>query len=120
MREYDIETAKVLMLNHVEAACRRAVIQSIPGLKICTYVPQDKKDKKPHSVITEGVNFRAMHDYQHVVDPNAIVANDIAAVLQVYGVEAARNTIIAEMDAVFTGHSISVDKRHLNLIADFI
>ena len=61
-----------------------------------------------------------MHDYQHVVDPNAIVANDIAAVLQVYGVEAARNTIIAEMDAVFTGHSISVDKRHLNLIADFI
>ena len=118
--EYDAETAKVLMLNHVEAACRNAVIQSIPGLGICTYVPADEKEKRPHSVITEGVNLTAMHDYQNIIDPNSIVANDIVAVLATYGVEAARNTIIAEMDAVFTGHGISVDNRHLNLIGDFM
>ncbi|KAI5305403.1 hypothetical protein KEM55_008972, partial [Ascosphaera atra] len=35
-----------------------------------------------------------------------------------YGVEAARASIVREMRAVFEGHSISVDNRHLNLIGD--
>src|SRR5690606_37023320 len=35
-----------------------------------------------------------------------------------YGVEAARSTIVNEMKAVFGGHGISVDPRHLTLIAD--
>ena len=38
--------------------------------------------------------------------------------LQLYGVEAARATIIREMESVFKGHSIAVDLRHLSLIAD--
>ena len=113
--EYDVTTAKILMLNHVEAACRQAVIQFIPGLKACAYVAE--KDKEPF-VITEGVNLTAVRDYQDIIDPNRILTNDIAAMLRFYGVEAARATIIQEMDAVFQGHSISVDNRHLNLIAD--
>lgn len=40
--------------------------------------------------------------------------------LTYYGVEACRATIIREMDAVFKGHSINVDNRHLNLIADMM
>ena len=113
--EYDVATAKILMLNHVEAACREAVIQFIPGLKVCTYV--EEKDKTPY-IITEGVNLTAMRDYQHVIDPTRMLTNDIAAMLTLYGVEAARATIIQEIHAVFQGHSISVDNRHLNLIAD--
>lgn len=38
--------------------------------------------------------------------------------LRFYGVEAARNTIVLEIGGVFKGHGISVDNRHLNLIAD--
>ena len=118
--EFDVTAAKILMLNHVEAACRKAVIQAIPGIGACTYVEGDTKKKEPHSVVTEGVNFVAMRDYQHVINPNAMISNDIAAVLANYGVEAARSTIISEMDTVFKGHAISVDVRHLNLIADFM
>lgn len=40
--------------------------------------------------------------------------------LDLYGIEAGRATIIREMDQVFRSHSISVDNRHLNLIADFM
>ena len=115
---YDLSLPKILMLDQVELACRHAVIQAIPSLKLCTYVPEDKKMKRPHSVITEGVNFMAMQDYQHIIDPNSMTSNDIVAVKTHYGVEAARSTIIAEMDAVFSGHGISVNIRHLNLIAD--
>ena len=113
--EYDVTTAKILMLNHVQAACHQAVIQFIPGLKVCSYITE--KDRAPY-ILTEGVNLTAMRDYQHVIDPNRILTNDIAAMLRLYGVEAARATIIQEMDAVFQGHSIAVDNRHLNLIAD--
>ena len=118
--EYDATTSKILMLNHVEAACRKTVIQDIPGLNTCTYVPADENERmaKPACVITDGINLLAMRDYQHVIDPHAMTTNDIASMLDLYGVEAARNTIIAEMNAVFEGHSISVDKRHLNLIGD--
>lgn len=122
--EYDISTAKILLLPILENACRNAVIQSIPGLGTCTYTHEDAMDpktgekiKKP-IVITDGVNLPAMHEYQSLLNPHRIFTNDICAMLDHYGVEACRATIIREMDAVFKGHSISVDMRHLNLIAD--
>ena len=61
-----------------------------------------------------------MHNYQHIINPHKLFTNDIAAILALYGVEAARATIIREMNAVFKGHSITVDNRHLNLIADMM
>ena len=124
--EYDISTAKLLLLPHVEKACHEAVIQSIPGISACTVSTEktDIKDPLTHKplsvpvVLTQGVNLRAMHNFQDILNPHKIFTNDIAAMLDTYGVEAARATIIREMDAVFKGHSISVDMRHLNLIAD--
>lgn len=121
--EYDVSTAKLLLLPLVENACRTAVIQSIPGLGTCTYTHDDAKDStgkkiKIPVVITEGVNLPAMHEYQSILNPHRIFTNDIAAMLDHYGVEACRATIIREMDSVFKGHSINVDMRHLNLIAD--
>jgi DNA-directed RNA polymerase I subunit RPA1 len=61
-----------------------------------------------------------MREYQGTINPRLIFTNDIHAMLKFYGVEAARNTIIREMSAVFEGHSINVDNRHLNLIADMM
>ena len=40
--------------------------------------------------------------------------------LRLYGVEACRATIVREVGAVFAGHGISVDTRHLSLIADYM
>lgn len=122
--EYDVSTAKLLLLPLVESACHSAIIQSIPSLGSSVVTKEKQRDpntgeeiSKP-VVITQGVNLKAMHDYQDFLNPHKIFTNDIAAMLSVYGVEACRATIIREMDAVFKGHSISVDMRHLNLIAD--
>jgi DNA-directed RNA polymerase I subunit RPA1 len=41
-------------------------------------------------------------------------------VLQVYGVEAARRSIVHEIKAVFEYYAVTVDIRHLGLIADFM
>ena len=114
--EYDVTTAKLLLLPLVESTCHGAIIQAIPGLHACTCSKEEKTGLPV--VLTEGVNLPAMHDFQSIINPHRIFTNDIAAMLDHYGVEACRATIIREMDAVFKGHSISVDMRHLNLIAD--
>ncbi|KZF25200.1 DNA-directed RNA polymeras-like protein I subunit [Xylona heveae TC161] len=124
--EYDVSTAKLLMLNLVNSACHHAVIQSIPGLGTCTLTtdktrdPVTRKEIEFPVVVTDGANLTAMRDYQDIINPHKIFTNDIAAVLQLYGVEACRANIVREMDAVFQGHGISVDNRHLNLIADMM
>ncbi|KAK6331541.1 hypothetical protein TWF730_004615 [Orbilia blumenaviensis] len=116
--EYAAESPKILMINLVEKVCRESVIHHLPGIKTCEVVMDDTQKKKQLTV--DGVNFHAIWDYAHVIDTSAIHSNDIAAVLRVYGVEGARNTIIQEMDSVFKGHGIAVDTRHLNLIADIM
>lgn len=124
--QYDVNTAKLLMLNVVEDACHDAVIQSIPGLGACTLGKEKARDPVTGIettypvVLTEGVNLTAMHDYQSILNPHKIFTNDIAAMLNLYGVEACRANIIREMDSVFKSHSITVDNRHLNLIADMM
>lgn len=114
--EYPGSTPKLLMLNLVQDAVKKTVIQQIAGVGSCTLV-----DEKDSSVIhTEGVNLRAMQKYSDFIDPHRISTNDIGAVLDVYGVEAARNNIVSELAGVFGSHGIKVDNRHLNLIADYM
>jgi DNA-directed RNA polymerase I subunit RPA1 len=125
--EYGADSPKVLMLSVVEDALRQALIQQIPNIGTCTYVPDEDikefhtgKNIKVPVVHTVGVNLKAMQNYPHIINPNLISTNDIAAMLTNYGVEACRGTIIQELAGVFGGHGISVDNRHLNLIADFM
>ncbi|KAG6360697.1 hypothetical protein INS49_011762 [Diaporthe citri] len=123
--EYDVNVPKILMLNLVEVAVRKTLIQQIPGVGQCTFVAKDKVfdvrtggEVEASVVHTAGANLQAMQKYSDYINPNKISTNDIAAVLAVYGVEAARNNIIRELSNVFGGHGISVDNRHLNLIGD--
>ena len=52
------------------------------------------------------------------LDLNELTANDIYATWQNYGIEAARAAIVGEVKGVFDVYGISVDPRHLSLIAD--
>ena len=121
---YDITTPKLLLLPILENCARLSVLQSIPGLGSCTRSEEHAKDPITGMEITEnvistdGVNLLAMRDYQDIIHPHSIYTNNISEMLKFYGVEAARATIVREIDLVFRGHSISVDNHHLNLIAD--
>jgi DNA-directed RNA polymerase I subunit RPA1 len=112
--EFESTIPKVLMLNLVQDAVKKTVIQEISGVGACTFV-EEKGTKVIH---TAGVNLQAMQRYSDFIDPNRIQTNDIAAVLAVYGVEAARQNIVQELAGVFGSHGIKVDNRHLNLIGD--
>ncbi|KEY64139.1 hypothetical protein S7711_09699 [Stachybotrys chartarum IBT 7711] len=114
--EFDSSIPKLLMLNIVQDAVRRTVIQQIAGVGTCTHVVEGGQTV----IHTTGVNLQAMQRYSDFIDPNRIATNDIAAVLDVYGVEAGRNNIVRELAGVFGSHGIKVDNRHLNLIADYM
>ena len=125
--EYSASSSKLLMLHLVENFLHSTVVHAVPGLKRCMLNKENKytdpltgKNRDEPSIETEGINIDAMRDCQHVIDPHRIFTNDIAAMLSLYGVEAARATIVRELHAVFSGHGISVDNRHLNLISDFM
>jgi DNA-directed RNA polymerase I subunit RPA1 len=133
---YDSKTPKLLLLPILEKCVHASVVHSIPGLGVCTQFMEEvigpdgkpvkeisqktgnEESVKEPVITTEGVNLVAMRDYQDMINPHSMYTNSVHDMLRLYGVEAARTTIIKEIDGVFKGHGISVDIRHLNLIAD--
>jgi DNA-directed RNA polymerase I subunit RPA1 len=73
------------------------------------------------NIVVEGSNLHVMaHVSESIVDVSRIKTNDIGAVLNSYGVEAARATILQEIRSVFAAYAINVNARHLMLIADYM
>ncbi|XP_024027231.1 DNA-directed RNA polymerase I subunit 1 [Morus notabilis] len=82
-------------------------------------IPLEEKENIP-ALQTSGVDFMTFWKLQDILDVRYIYSNDIHAMLNTYGVEAARETIIREITNVFKSYGISVNIRHLTLIADFM
>ncbi|MFH0971665.1 MAG: DNA-directed RNA polymerase subunit A' [Candidatus Micrarchaeota archaeon] len=70
-----------------------------------------------HSIATEGTNLEAVLKLPEV-DAARSTTNDIMEVQRVLGIEAARNSIIAEIQKVMKAQDLKVDRRHTELIAD--
>jgi DNA-directed RNA polymerase I subunit RPA1 len=121
---YVSNAPKFLLLPIVERCAHISVVQSIPGLTACVCSsekiidPITGADGTENIITTAGVNLLAMRDYQDIINPHTLYTNSVHDMLDLYGVEAARATIVKEIDAVFKGHGISVDLRHLLLIGD--
>ena len=111
-----LSAPKLLMLALAQRAAANTCVRVTKGIKAC-YVVQDDKDGS-WRVQTDGINFAAALAQGDVIDASRIGSNDVYAVLQQYGVEAARATLLAEVRAVFGAYGIAVDARHLSLIAD--
>jgi DNA-directed RNA polymerase I subunit RPA1 len=110
---------KIMMIPLLQSVAEKFVIKAVKSINKC-YVVDDDKGKRPWTVQTEGVNFQDIWAMRDMIDVNNIQCNDIYAVLQTFGVEAARRTIVQEITKVFEPYGISVDYRHLSLIADYM
>lgn len=115
--DFSANTEKLLMVNIVEDLCKKSIIREVPFIDRCVY-PEPEGNRRV--LVTEGVNFQAIWDQEAFIDVDGITSNDVAAVLRTYGVEAARNTIVNEINNVFSRYAISVSFRHLDLIADMM
>ncbi|KAL6522438.1 hypothetical protein OROMI_031710 [Orobanche minor] len=82
--------------------------------------PADEDDTSYWAVKASGVDFKSFWEMQDDLDLSRLYSNNIHAMLNTYGVEAARATLIREVKHVFDIYGVKIDFRHLSLIADYM
>ncbi|KAJ0696338.1 putative DNA-directed RNA polymerase [Helianthus annuus] len=83
----------------------------------------NKKEENKHvpcALQASGVELPAFWDMEQDLDVDHVYSNNIHTMLNTYGVEAARTSIIMEMQNVFGSYGVEIDYRHLSLIADYM
>ncbi|OMO70228.1 RNA polymerase, alpha subunit [Corchorus olitorius] len=132
-----IDEPRILLAQIAEKTAKKVYIQSFGKIDQCRvtdcsenqvfYYGENPKERKKiekkneiPALHTTGVDFGALWQMDDSLDVRYLYSNSIHAMLNTYGVEAARETIIREISHVFSSYSIAVNIRHLTLIADFM
>ncbi|KAL9186875.1 hypothetical protein ACHAXT_010595 [Thalassiosira profunda] len=114
----DPSSCPLLMVGLVERAARDTIVRARPNISE-GYINQE--EGRGRCLQTAGCNFEEIWTLgEDVVDHNQLVSNHIWGIRCAYGVEAARRSIADQIKGVFAVYGISVDPRHLSLIADFM
>ena len=113
--QFPASAKKLLLIELAELAAKETVVRAIKGVRGSYVIESDGV-----AVQTEGCNLRAAWYEAALIDVNRIYSNDVAAILNCYGVEAARAAIIREIKGVFGAYGIDVDIRHMSLLADYM
>eukprot|EP00050_Salpingoeca_kvevrii_P022572 m.128327 g.128327 ORF g.128327 m.128327 type:complete len:469 (-) comp9748_c0_seq1:1895-3301(-) len=110
---------RLLFVNMIEQIAPKILVRSVPGVIKCSLV-ESEDDKNPHRIHVEGMNIQELWKHSKILDIDKLRVNDVWAMLNTYGVEAARATAIEQLRMVFGVYGITVDHRHLSLITDYM
>lgn len=95
------------------------VVKGISTLKRAAIRVEDESDKPCHYLVIEGEGLRdVMATYG--IDPRHTYSNNIMEIASTLGIEAGRTSIISEIKLTMENHGISIDSRHLKLLADIM
>jgi len=92
-----------------------AKIKGIPEIKRVLTTVEDGE----WVIRTDGSNLEGVLRIEGV-DPTRTSTNNIHEIAEIFGVEAARNTLIKEAHAVLTEQGLDVDIRHVMLVSDIM
>ncbi|XP_026734757.1 DNA-directed RNA polymerase I subunit RPA1 [Trichoplusia ni] len=113
---FPIAFLRVDLSQALREAAMKSVIHEVKNIKRAI----TNKEKNVLYLKTEGINILQMFKYNHLLDLNKLYSNDVHAIANTYGIEAANKVIIKEIQNVFNVYGITVDPRHLTLIADYM
>ncbi|XP_055234139.2 DNA-directed RNA polymerase I subunit RPA1 isoform X2 [Gorilla gorilla gorilla] len=109
------------MSSLVVSLAHGAVIYATKGITRCLLnETTNNKNEKELVLNTEGINLPELFKYAEVLDLRRLYSNDIHAMANTYGIEAALRVIEKEIKDVFAVYGIAVDPRHLSLVADYM
>ncbi|MDE1860853.1 MAG: DNA-directed RNA polymerase subunit A'' [Candidatus Micrarchaeota archaeon] len=108
-------TRNLKTIRSTSVKIMRMVVSGIEGAGKAT-IMQDKKNGEFY-IVAAGSNIEGIIGVEGV-DKSRIFTNDIFAVYRLFGVEAARNALAYELGKTLKEQKISVEDRHLRLIAD--
>ncbi|KXS18584.1 beta and beta-prime subunits of DNA dependent RNA-polymerase [Gonapodya prolifera JEL478] len=103
-------------LHTLKRALPKVIIKGIPTVNRA--VINEEKDKT-FKLLVEGYGLRHVMNTEGVRGAN-VTSNHIMEVLSVLGIEAARKTIVKEVIDVMSSHGMTIDPRHVMLLADLM
>ncbi|KAK8379693.1 hypothetical protein O3P69_019586 [Scylla paramamosain] len=114
-------SAMYYQLQHLRQHITRVIIKGLPSVSRAVINQSDAGPggKQKYELLVEGDNLReVMATYG--VDGTRCTSNNTYEVFTCLGIEAARATIIHEITVTMETHGLSVDKRHVMLLADLM
>ncbi len=96
---------------------RDLTLKGVKGIKRAVIRKNETQDE--YVIYTEGSNLAEVLSMEEV-DPVRTSTNSIMEIADVLGIEAARNSIIKEAYNTLSEQGLSVDKRHIMLVADIM
>uniref|UniRef100_A0A8K9VDU3 DNA-directed RNA polymerase n=1 Tax=Oncorhynchus mykiss TaxID=8022 RepID=A0A8K9VDU3_ONCMY len=95
------------------------VVQGIPEVSRAVIHIDEQTGKNKYKLLVEGDNLRSVMA-THGVNGNRTTSNNTYEVEKTIGIEAARSTIINEIQYTMVNHGMSIDRRHVMLLADLM
>lgn len=103
------------LLHSLKTLLPKVIVKGIPTVKRAVI----KNDKGLYSLFVEGTDYLAVLGTPGV-DACKTTSNHVIEVRQTLGIEAARQTIINEIKFTMEEHGMSIDIRHMKLLADLM
>jgi len=94
---------------------KRLSLKGVEGIKRVVI----RKEGDEYILYTEGSSIKKVMQFEGV-DPTRIKTNNISEIGEVLGIEAARNAIINEATDTLREQGLSIDVRHIMLVADIM
>ncbi|XP_062858765.1 DNA-directed RNA polymerase III subunit RPC1 isoform X1 [Trichomycterus rosablanca] len=97
----------------------KVVVQGIPEVARAVIHIDEQSGRQKFKLLVEGDNLRAVMA-THGVNGSRTTSNNTYEVERTLGIEAARSTIIHEIQYTMVNHGMSIDRRHVMLLADLM
>jgi|SRR3989344_5055712 len=107
------KTTKLSDIYKVKEKVKHLLIGGVSGIKHVMPVKEDNE----FVILTAGSNFKDILQMEEV-DEKRTVTNNVLEIREVLGIEAARQAIINETRKVIEDQGLTIDIRHLMLLAD--
>uniref|UniRef100_A0AAQ6A6A6 DNA-directed RNA polymerase subunit n=1 Tax=Amphiprion ocellaris TaxID=80972 RepID=A0AAQ6A6A6_AMPOC len=108
-----------LSLERIRLLRLEVVVQGIPEVARAVIHIDEQSGKNKYKLLVEGDNLRAVMA-THGVNGSRTTSNNTYEVERTLGIEAARSTIINEIQYTMVNHGMSIDRRHVMLLADLM
>jgi len=108
-------------LQHLKSVLPKIIVKGIPTVQRCViYEEKDKITKIPkYRLLVEGYDLLSVLATSGV-DQKRTTSNHIIEVEKTLGIEAARLTVMNEIQYTMQQHGMSIDQRHVQLLADLM
>lgn len=94
------------------------IVKGIPTI-VRAVISKKEKDPNAHQLFVEGNGLSKVMSTPGI-DPRHTTSNHIMEIEAVLGIEAARQSIINEIQYTMKSHGMSIDNRHIQLLGDIM